>query len=168
MKLSPLDIQQMIFKSGWRGYDRSEVDRFLENVAHAMSELTQDNVSLRDRLAKVEAELAEVRKSEHALNRTLLSTQSLADELKQAAQRDATLIKREAELKAAESLREAQGELAAIQRELAELRKQRCLAIERMRSTLATFQRMLDIETAEAGDAHTHEHALNAVQQGNG
>jgi cell division initiation protein len=168
MKLSPLDIQQMIFKSGWRGYDRSEVDRFLENVAHAMSELTQDNVSLRDRLAKVEAELAEVRKSEHALNRTLLSTQSLADELKQAAQRDATLIKREAELKAAESLREAQGELAAIQRELAELRKQRCLAIERMRSTLATFQRMLDIETAEAGDAHTDEHALNAVQQGHG
>jgi cell division initiation protein len=168
MKLSPLDIQQMIFKSGWRGYDRSEVDRFLENVAHAMSELTQDNVSLRDRLAKVEAELAEVRKSEHALNRTLLSTQSLADELKQAAQRDATLIKREAELKAAESLREAQGELAAIQRELAELRKQRFLAIERMRSTLATFQRMLDIETAEAADAHADEHALNAVQQGNG
>lgn len=168
MRLSPLDIQQMVFKSRWRGYDRSEVDRFLEAVAQAMSELTQDNASLRDRLSKVDAELAELRKSELALNRTLLSTQSMADELKQAAQRDANLIKREAELKAAETLREAQGELAAIQRELAELRKQRLVVIERMRSTLASFQRMLDIETADAAAAPTHAPALTAVQPGKG
>ena len=165
MRLSPLDVQQMVFKSGWRGYDRSEVDRFLENIAQAMSELTQDNAALRERLGKVEAELAEVRKSELSLNRTLLSTQSIADELKQAAQRDATLIKREAELKAADTLREAQGELASVQRELAELRKQRLLAIDRMRSTLAGFQRLLDIETA---DAQVDEAALDAVRQGKG
>lgn len=168
MRLSPLDIQQMVFKSRWRGYDRSEVDRFLEAVAQAMAEVTQDNASLRDRLSKVDAELAELRKSELALNRTLLSTQSMADELKQAAQRDANLIKREAELKAAETLREAQGELAAIQRELAELRKQRLVVIERMRSTLASFQRMLDIETADAAAAPTHAPALTAVQSGKG
>ena len=165
MRLSPLDVQQMVFKSGWRGYDRSEVDRFLENIAQAMSELTQDNVALRERIGKVEAELAEVRKSELSLNRTLLSTQSIADELKQAAQRDATLIKREAELKAADTLREAQSELASVQRELAELRKQRLLAIDRMRSTLAGFQRLLDIETA---DAQVDEAALDAVRQGKG
>ncbi len=168
MKLSPLDIQQMVFKSRWRGYDRSEVDRFLEAVAQSLSALTQENASLRDRLAKADAELAELRKSELALNRTLLSTQSMADELKQAAQRDATLIKREAELKAAETLREAQGELAAVQRELTELRKQRLLTIDRMRSTLASFQRMLDIETADAAAARAHEPALNAVQSGKG
>ena len=165
MRLSPLDVQQMVFKSGWRGYDRSEVDRFLENIAQAMSELTQDNAALRERLGKVEAELAEVRKSELSLNRTLLSTQSIADELKLAAQRDATLIKREAELKAADTLREAQSELASVQRELAELRKQRLLAIDRMRSTLAGFQRLLDIETA---DAQVDEAALDAVRQGKG
>ncbi len=165
MRLSPLDVQQMVFKSGWRGYDRSEVDRFLENIAQAMSELTQDNAALRERLGKVEAELAEVRKSELSLNRTLLSTQSIADELKLAAQRDATLIKREAELKAADTLREAQSELASVQRELAELRKQRLLAIDRMRSTLAGFQRLLDIETA---DAQVDDAALDAVRQGKG
>jgi cell division initiation protein len=168
MKLSPVDIQQMVFKTGWRGYDRSEVDRFLENVAQAMGELGRENAGLRDRLAKLEAELAEVRKSEHALNRTLLSTQSLADELKQAAQRDANLIKREAELKAAESLREAQGELTAIQRELSDLRKQRLMAVERMRATLQSFQRMVEIESADAGGNHAENPALNAVRQGNG
>jgi cell division initiation protein len=168
MKLSPLDVQQMVFKSGWRGYDRSEVDRFLEKVAHAMSEQAQENVSLRERLGKLEAELAELRKSELALNRTLVSTQSLADELKQAAQRDATLIKREAELKAAETLREAQGELTAIHRELAELRKQRLLTIDRMRSTLSSFQRMLDIETADAEESQPHAAAFDSMPHGKG
>lgn len=168
MKLSPLDIQQMVFKTGWRGYDRSEVDRFLENVAQAMAELGRENAGLRDRLAKLEAEMTEVRKSETALNRTLLSTQTLADELKQAAQRDANLIKREAELKAAESLREAQGELTAIQRAIADVRNQRLMAVERMRATLQSFQRMVEIESADVDGNHAETPTLNAVRQGNG
>jgi hypothetical protein len=51
---------------------------------------------------------------------------------------------------------------------LAELRKQRLVVIERMRSTLASFQRMLDIETADAAAAPAHDPALTAVQSGKG
>src|SRR5437867_2498323 len=83
------------------------------------------------------------------LMNTLVTTQALADELKHAAHRDAELIMKEAELKAGELLREAQAELAGTQRDLSDLRKQKLMAIERLRSTLRTFERMLEIEEGD-------------------
>ena len=43
----------------------------------------------------------------------------------------------------------ASAELAALQRDLSDLRKQRLLALERLRSTLHTFERILEIEEGE-------------------
>ena len=65
------------------------------------------------------------------------------------AQRDAALLVKEAEFKAAEMLREARQELASLQREISDIRKQRLLGIERVRSTLRTFERVLEIEEEE-------------------
>jgi cell division initiation protein len=31
MRITPLDIQQMVFRIGFRGYDKEEVNRFLED-----------------------------------------------------------------------------------------------------------------------------------------
>lgn len=146
MKITPLDIQQVEFKRRLRGYDRQEVHQFLEDVARAMETLTRDGTVLREKLAQAEQQLAELRKAETTLTQTLVSTQTMAEGLKQAAQRDAEFIIREAELKAAELLRGAREELAMLQRDLADLRKQRILVVERLRSTLRTFERMLEIE----------------------
>jgi cell division initiation protein len=60
------------------------------------------------------------------------------------------LIVKEAELKAGELFRQARVELADTQRELSLLQKQRLLMVERMRATLHTFERMLDVETSDA------------------
>jgi cell division initiation protein len=83
-----------------------------------------------------------------------VSAQTLTDELKQAAQRDAELIMKEAELKASELLQEARIEMASLQRDLSDLHKQRLLAIERLRSTLRTFERMLEIEAGDEDASH--------------
>jgi len=116
---------------------------------------------LRDKLAHTEAHLTELKKTESTLSHTLVSTQALAEELKQMAQRDAELIMKEAELKAGELLREARSDLATLQRELTDLQKQRLLAIERLRSMLRTFERMLEIEESDgkhpARDSRTEE-----------
>jgi cell division initiation protein len=53
-------------------------------------------------------------------------------------------------LKAGELFRQAQVELADIQRDLSMLHKQRLLMVERMRATVHTFERMLDVEVSEA------------------
>jgi len=154
MKITPLDIQQMHFGVSLRGYTKREVDQFLEDVALAVENLTRENQALRDKLAATEDQLASLKKAESTLTNALVSTQALTDDLKQAAQRDAELIMKEAELKAAELLREARMELAGTQREISDLHKQRLLAIERLRSTLRTFERMLEIELSDEEHAH--------------
>jgi len=155
MRMTPLDIQQMMFKTAMRGYDKREVQQFQEELAQTVEQLVRENTALRDKLVASEAQLAEVRKTEHTLTQTLLTTQTLADDIKASAQRDGQLIVKEAELNAAELLREARQELAGMQRELSELRKQRLLGIERLRSTLRTFERMLEIEEEDDDTTRT-------------
>ncbi|TKS59131.1 MAG: DivIVA domain-containing protein [Nitrospira sp.] len=150
MKITPLDIQQMVFRVKFRGYDRDEVNRFLEEVAQTVESLNRDNAALRERAAFLEQQVAELKRTETTLSNTLVSAQSLADDVKRSAQRDAELIVKEAELKAGELFRQARVELAGTQRDLSMLLKQRLLMVERMRATLHTFERMLDVEVSEA------------------
>jgi len=150
MKITPLDIQQMVFRVKLRGYDREEVNRFLEEVAQTVESLNRDNAALRERVAFLEQQVAELKRTETMLSNTLVSAQSLADNVKRSAQRDADLIVKEAELKSGEVCRQARVELAETQRDLSLLQKQRLLMVERMRATLHTFERMLDVEANEA------------------
>jgi cell division initiation protein len=152
MKITPLDIQQMVFKMRLRGYDRQDVDRFLEEVAQTVELLNRENSTLREKLSAAEEQLAELRKTESTLTQTLLSTQMLADDIKRRSERDAELIIKEAEMKAADLIRQAGMELATLQRDLSDLRKQRLLAVERLRSTIRTFERILEIEEGEEGE----------------
>lgn len=150
MKITPLDIQQMVFRTKLRGYDREEVNRFLEEVAQTVESLNRDNATLRERIVFLEQQVTELKRTESTLSNTLVSAQSLADDVKRSAQRDAELTIKEAELKAGEVLRQARVELAETQRDLSQLHKQRLLMVERMRATLHTFERMLDVEASEA------------------
>lgn len=164
MNITPLDIQQMAFRVKFRGYDQEEVNRFLEEVARTVESLNRDNAGLRERLALLEQQVTELKRAEATLSNTLMSAQSLADDVKRNAQRDAELIVKEAELKAEELFRQARIELADTQRELSLLQKQRLLMVERMRATLHTFERMLDIEASEA--YHDHEMVSDVKLQG--
>jgi cell division initiation protein len=155
MKLTPLDIQQMVFKVRMRGYDRRDVSRFLEEVAQTVEVLNRENTILRERLTAADAQLADLKKTEATLANTLISTQALADEVKRIAERDAQLVVKEAEVKAAELIRKAGQELAGLQRDLSDLRKQRLLAIERFRSSIRTFERILEIEEGEEAEAES-------------
>lgn len=146
MRITPLDIQHMVFKVSLRGYDRQDVDRFLEQIAQTVDELNRELAALREKLGTTEEQLADSRKAEAALTKTLVSTQAMADELKEAAKRDAELIIKEAEIMAADLLKNARQELAKLQQEIADLRKQRALAIERLRGTLRAFDRVLAME----------------------
>lgn len=150
MKITPLDIQQMVFQVKLRGYDRDEVNRFLEEVAQTVESLNRDNTGLRERIVLLEQQVAELKRTELTLSNTLVSAQSLADDVKRSAQRDAELIVKEAELKAGELFRQVRVEMAEGQRDLSLLKKQRLLMVERMRATLQTFERMLDVEASEA------------------
>jgi cell division initiation protein len=80
----------------------------------------------------------------------LVSAQTLAEDVKRSAQRESDLIVKEAELKASEIIRQARVSLSDMQRGLADLQKQRLMMVERFRSTLRSFERMLEVEESDA------------------
>ncbi len=150
MRITPLDIQQMVFKVGFRGYDKEEVNRFLEELAETVELLNRDNAVQREKIVFLEQQLAELKRTEATLSNTLVSAQSLAEDVKRTAQRESELLLKEAELKAGEMIRKARIEVSDTQRDLTALQKQRLLMVERLRATLRTFERMLEVEEQEA------------------
>lgn len=162
MKITPLDIQQMVFKTCFRGYDKEEVNRFLEEIAETVEELNRENAVQREKIVFLEQQLTELKRTEATLSNTLVSAQSLAEDVKRSAHREAELVIKEAELKAGEMMRQARVELTNTQRDLSALQKQRLLMVERFRSTLRTFERMLEVEEQEAfhDGATNQEHKL--------
>lgn len=150
MRITPLDIQQMVFKTSFRGYDKEEVNRFLEELAQTIESLNRDQAVQREKIVFLEQQLAELKRTEATLSSTLLSAQSLAEDVKRNAQREADLVIREAELKAGELIRQAAVELTDTQRDLSSLQKQRLLMVERLRASLRMFERMLEVEEQEA------------------
>jgi cell division initiation protein len=150
MRITPLDIQQMVFKASFRGYDKEEVNRFLEELAQTIESLNRDQAVQREKIVFLEQQLAELKRTESTLSSTLLSAQSLAEDVKRNAQREADLVIREAELKAGELIRQAGVELTDTQRDLSSLQKQRLLMVERLRASLRMFERMLEVEEQEA------------------
>ncbi|GBL39376.1 MAG: DivIVA domain-containing protein [Nitrospiraceae bacterium] len=150
MRITPLDIQQMVFRVGFRGYDKDEVNRFLEELAQTVESLNLDSTLQRERVLSLEQQLAELKRTESTLSSTLLSVQTLAEDLKRNAQREADLVVKEAELKAGELIRQARVDLTDTQRDLSALQKQRLLMVERLRASLRMFERMLEVEEQEA------------------
>jgi cell division initiation protein len=150
MKITPLDIQQMVFKASFRGYDKEEVNRFLEELAQTIESLNRDQAVQREKIVFLEQQLAELKRTEATLSSTLLSAQSLAEDVKRNAHREADLVIKEAELKAGELIRQAGVELTDTQRDLSSLQKQRLLMVERLRASLRMFERMLEVEEQEA------------------
>jgi len=150
MRITPLDIQQMVFKVSFRGYDKEEVNRFLEELAQTVEALNRDHAVQREKIIFLEQQLAELKRTEATLSNTLLSAQSLAEDVKQNAHREADLVIKEAEPKAGELIRQARVELTDTQRDLSSLQKQRLLMIERLRASLRMFERLFEVEEQEA------------------
>jgi cell division initiation protein len=146
MKITPLDIQHKVFDTQWRGYNKPQVDQFLEEIAESVEELTKENMVLKERLSGKDEELSQLKRAESTLTSTLISTQSFVDQLKRGAQRDADLVVKEAELKAEEILAQSRSELVEMRRIISALKQQRALVLDRLKLTLSSFYRLVEIE----------------------
>jgi cell division initiation protein len=122
MKLSPLDIRHKEFHRGMRGYADAEVDEFLDSVADEFERVVKENAELSDRLEAIQEQLGHYRGIEDTLQKTLLSAQQNADEVRAGAQKEAQLVLRDAEVKARDALNDAYGAKQEVEREIVLLR----------------------------------------------
>ncbi len=122
MKLTPLDIRHKEFKRGMRGYADEEVDEFLDQIADEFERLFKDNIDLSERVENLEEQVTRYRRIEETLQKTLVSAQQSAEEVKQNATKESQLILRDAELKARQMVNESYADKQRIEGSLTKLR----------------------------------------------
>ena len=146
MKITPIDIQQVSFGVRFRGYNRKEVDNFLDLLAHDYEMLIKESQEIKEKTASLEIQVMELKKKEATLNSTLIAVQKVVDEMKQNAQKEVDLLIKEAELKAEEITQGAQVERLRLQSEIKDLQRQKVLFLEKIRSMLRTFEKTVELE----------------------
>src|SRR3990172_1553775 len=146
MKITPIDIQQVSFDVRFRGYNRKEVDNFLDLLAHDYEMLIKESQESKEKTASLEIQVMELKKKEATLNSTLIAVQKVVDEMKQNAQKEVDLLIKEAELKAEEITQGAQIERLRLQSEIKDLQRQKVLFLEKIRSVLRAFEKTVELE----------------------
>jgi cell division initiation protein len=132
-KVTIIDIQHKEFKKSLQGYDRNEVNEFLDEIIETLEDENTARAALQGEIAELRERLSHFKTMEESLQSTLLLAQRTADEVKAAAHKEADLIKQEARLVAErevsglsarieESRREAQRHQDTAQKAKSELR----------------------------------------------
>ncbi len=161
MLLSPLEIQQKEFRIRFfRGLDAKEVESFLQKVSEQMSVLLKSIDELKRELENRDRQLNEHQEREQILRNTLVSAQKTVEQMKLNAEKESKLLVSEAEVKAERILNNAHNRLAQIHEDIAELKRQRTQFELKVRATVETYQKMLDMQKEEEAEAEDLESKL--------
>jgi cell division initiation protein len=144
MKVTPLDLRQAKLRVVMRGYDRTEVDALLNEVADDYEQALRESDRLHQELLRLEAVVAEHREHERNLRNTLLTAQRLSDEIREHAEQESRRILEEAESRADLVFQQTQGRLEDVQREIDALKLKRRDVETTLQSTIATLRNALE------------------------
>jgi cell division initiation protein len=97
-RITVVDIQHRTFKRALQGYDRTDVDQFLDEIIESLEDEASARAALEAEIADLKERISHFKAMEDSLQSTLLLAQRTADEVKAAAHKEADLIKQEARL----------------------------------------------------------------------
>lgn len=142
--LTSLDVVNQSFKKSLRGYDSTEVDEFLDNVAETLQTYAQRTKDLERDLAAKEESLSEYEKMKDILHEALLMAQKSADEKVKSAQEQASRIIAESKEKADAICKDAAQEADRLRNGVSQIRNVRNLYEQEFRGLLENFGNMLN------------------------
>ena len=146
MNITPLDIQQQQFKGKlFGGLDPEDVDAFLQTISQEMEDLSRENSDLKEQVRRNADSIADMSSREVQLRETILAAQKITEEMKANAQKEATLIISEAELKAERILADANNKLAQLGSQIQDLRREKLQFETALKSLLDTHYKMLSL-----------------------
>lgn len=141
----PIEIRNQEFKKAMRGFDPVEVETFLDLVAGEYEVLINDNERLRKETATLETDLKHFREAEKTLKQTLYNVQKTSQLSKENSAKEASLIKKEAQLAAIQLVERARSEVHKMQEEVRALKRQKNSLISRLKHVLSSQIELLDV-----------------------
>ncbi|MBI3358294.1 MAG: DivIVA domain-containing protein [Nitrospirae bacterium] len=144
MKITPVDVRQVIFRISFKGYDPREVHSFLISVAEELETMVKDNALMKVKTEDQERVISELKRKESAVTDTLVAAQKAMEELRLSSQKEGELVIREAESRSEEITRSAVRQVTQLQGELVNLRRQRDLFIDKAKALVQSFDKVLE------------------------
>jgi cell division initiation protein len=162
MKLSPMEIRHKEFHRGMRGYADAEVDEFLDAVADEFERVEKENAGLQERIEALQQQLEHFHGMEGTLQKTLVSAQQTAEDLRAGAQKEAQLILRDAEVKARDTISEAYAARQQVEREIVTLKNAEADYRFKFRALLEGY--LKQVSAQEGGARERAEHFEQQAQ----
>jgi cell division initiation protein len=143
-KITPVDIQHKSFKKALQGYERADVDKFLDEIIETLEDEAQHHAALEAEIADLKERVSHFKAMEESLQNTLVLAQRTADEVKASAHKEADLIREQARLA-------GEREIAGYNDAIADVRREHQRAVEEaekarseLRSLLMTHLALLE------------------------
>ena len=144
--LTPLDVRRFDFGTQMRGYDKTRVDQFRDQVADELERLTRLNQDLEAKAKGFHEQLRAFRERDKALNEALVSAQQLRSEIRDQADREAQLILREARAEGDRLVDAAREDIRRLAGEVEQLERTRRSFLTQLRSLVE--RQLHDIDAA--------------------
>ena len=161
-RITVVDIQHKSFKRALQGYDRTEVDQYLDEIIESLEDEAQARAALEAEIADLRERISHFKAMEESLQSTLLLATRTADEVKAAAHKEADLIKQEALLKAEREIAAIGDRLEEVRREHQRMQDVAGQAKSEIRSLLLSHLALID-RPATVAAAATPPHGEPAV-----
>ena len=115
MKITPLEIRQKAFEKTFRGYDKDEVEAFLQILSAEWEKSTDERKELAIKLEAAEKEITKLREVENSLYKTLKTAEDTGANMIEQANKASKLQLKEAGIKADNLVREAKAKATMIE-----------------------------------------------------
>lgn len=120
--ITPMDIQKREFRTSLKGYDKKEVEEFMDMIAESYARQMHLVDEYKSKLKKEQEELSKYKVIERTLSETLIIAQKTSDELLGAAKEKEEILIKNAESKADEIIQEKNQMIKDLDREIFKLK----------------------------------------------
>lgn len=145
--LTPVEIQNRVFKSGGLGYDKKDVDSFMKEICDSYEDLYREKMELTDKVNVLNEGLQYYKTIEKTMQKALILAEKTADETKIAAQKTARQIEDEAITKSQIILSDAKNELERLHQQTVHLLQQYEAYKAQFKSLAAAQIQLLDSDS---------------------
>lgn len=114
MKITPIEIRQKVFEKKLRGYDKDEVQAFLQSLSNEWERVLDENKAYKIKLDQAEKEVQKLREVENSLFKTLKTAEDTGANLVDQANKAAELHMRETQINAEGLMRESKSKASSI------------------------------------------------------
>ena len=141
--LTPLDIENIRFQKAVRGYNVDEVDDFLDQLSADYEKIYKENIEYKEKIEESKRELEHYKTVEQTLQNTLILAQSAADDVKKVAEQKAEQIIRDAEGAAKDAVNDLAKQEFELRIKMEDTKKQFDMYKARMEALLISQLEML-------------------------